>query len=114
MQGGTHHVNEQWPAYWQDLFERQGYRMLDLIRREIWTNPEIQFWYRQNIFLFVVEDLVASRPRFREAAAFAADLILIHREVLERQFGLRALLRHLPGSALRAARQVTRRLSLVA
>lgn len=21
LQGGTHHVNEQWPGYWQDLFE---------------------------------------------------------------------------------------------
>jgi SAM-dependent methyltransferase len=114
LQGGTHHVNEQWPAYWQDLFEKQGYRMLDLIRKEIWTKPEIRFWYRQNIFLFVVEDLVASQPRFQEAAAFAGDLILIHREILERQFSLRALLRHLPRSAFRAARQVSRRLRLAA
>jgi hypothetical protein len=114
LQGGTHHVNEQWPAYWQDLFEKHGYRMLDLIRKEIWSKPEVQFWYRQNILLFVREDLVAARPSFQKAAALTADLILIHREILERQFGLRALLRHLPGSAFRAARRVTRRLSLAA
>jgi hypothetical protein len=64
LQGGTHHVNEQWPAYWQDLFEQHGYRMLDLIRKEIWSKPEVQFWYRQNIFLFMREDLVAARPGF--------------------------------------------------
>jgi hypothetical protein len=114
LQGGTHHINEQWPAYWQDLFAKHGYRMLDLIRKEIWSKPEVQFWYRQNILLFVREDLVAARPGFQEAAAFAGDLILIHREILERQFSLRALLRHLPGSAFRAARQVGRRLSLAA
>jgi SAM-dependent methyltransferase len=114
LQGGTHHVNEQWPAYWQDHFEQHGYRMLDLIRKEIWSKPEVQFWYRQNILLFMREDLVAARPGFQEAAAFAGDLILVHREILERQFSLRALLRHLPGSALRAARQVSRRLSLAA
>lgn len=114
LQGGTHHVNEQWPGFWQDLFEKQGYRMLDLIRKEIWTKPEVQFWYRQNIFLFVVEDWVASCPRFQEAAAFAGDLMLIHRDIWERQFGLRALLRQLPGSAFRAVRQLSRRLSLAA
>jgi hypothetical protein len=58
--------------------------------------------------------LVATRANFQEAASFAGDLILIHREILERQFGLRSLLRHLPGSTLRAARQIARRLSLAA
>jgi len=104
LQEGIHHVNEQWPVYWQDLFEQHGYRRLDLIRKEIWTKPEIQYYYRQNIFLFVREDLVAARPQFQEAAAFAGDLILIHWEILKKQFGLRALLRQLPGSAFRAAR----------
>jgi SAM-dependent methyltransferase len=114
LQGGTHHVNEQWPAYWQELFEEHGYRILDLIRKEIWSMPEVQFWYWQNILLFVRDDLVATRANFQEAASFAGDLILIHREILERQFGLRSLLRHLPGSTLRAARQIARRLSLAA
>jgi SAM-dependent methyltransferase len=114
LQGGTHHINEQWPAYWQDLFATHGYRMLDLIRKEIWSKPEVQFWYRQNILLFMREDLVKSQPRFQAAASLAGDLILMHREILERQFGLRALLRHLPRSAFRAARRVSRRLSLAA
>jgi hypothetical protein len=88
--------------------------MLDLIRKGIWSKPEVQFWYLQNILLFVREDLVATRPSFQEAAALAGDLILIHREILERPFGLRALLKHLPRSASRAARNVSRRLSLAA
>jgi SAM-dependent methyltransferase len=31
-QGGIGHVNEQWPAYWRRLFDRLGFRMLDVIR----------------------------------------------------------------------------------
>ena len=55
MQGGTNHINEQWPEYWRRLFQVHGYRMLDLIQREIWKNAAVKFWYRQNTFLFVAD-----------------------------------------------------------
>ena len=108
-QGGTNHINEQWPFYWRHLFEEQGFQMLDLIRKEIWTNPEIRFWYRQNLFLFVRKELIPSRPIFLEAAQYADDLMLIHADILERQLGIRSILRHLPKSAWRAARHIGRR-----
>lgn len=50
-QGGTHHVNEQWPQYWQALFRGCGYEMQDVIRGRIWENGAVAPWYRQNIFL---------------------------------------------------------------
>ena len=28
-QGGTHHVNEQWPSYWINLFSTFGFKALD-------------------------------------------------------------------------------------
>lgn len=34
-QGGTSHINEQWPEYWRRLFEARGYWMLDPIRPRI-------------------------------------------------------------------------------
>jgi SAM-dependent methyltransferase len=52
-QGGLHHINEQWPWYWQGLFERQGYRCLDLFRKELWQNPDVEGYYQQNLLLFV-------------------------------------------------------------
>jgi hypothetical protein len=52
-QGGVRHVNEQWPWYWQGLFERQGYRCLDLLRKELWQNPDVEAYYQQNLLLFV-------------------------------------------------------------
>jgi hypothetical protein len=37
--GGQHHVNEQWPPYWHELFERRGYahseRLTEQVREAI-------------------------------------------------------------------------------
>jgi hypothetical protein len=55
-QGGTNHLNEQWPEYWATRFAGHGYRVLDCIRPRIWEDDRIDFWYRQNIFLFVDSD----------------------------------------------------------
>jgi hypothetical protein len=52
-QGGANHINEQWQSFWIELFEDEGYRCHDLIRKQIWNNTAVEFWYRQNTFLFV-------------------------------------------------------------
>jgi|ERR1035441_8566446 SAM-dependent methyltransferase len=51
-QGGTHHVNEQWPTYWVTKFARYGLQVFDVIRPAIWMDQRIDCWYRQNILLF--------------------------------------------------------------
>lgn len=50
-QPGQHHVNCQWPAYWQELFNARAYACEDVLRWEIWEDSRIEPWYRQNIFL---------------------------------------------------------------
>jgi SAM-dependent methyltransferase len=60
-QGGTHHINEQMPAYWRRLFARYGYVLLDPIRPAILTDARIEPWYRQNIVLYVSDSLLRSR-----------------------------------------------------
>ncbi len=52
-QEGTHHLNEQYPSYWNKLFMKNDFILLDCIRSKIWTNEKIDLWYRQNILLFV-------------------------------------------------------------
>lgn len=52
-QGGVGHINEQWPDYWISLFEERGYIGIDAIRKNIWNDKAIHFWYRQNVLLFV-------------------------------------------------------------
>jgi SAM-dependent methyltransferase len=50
-QGGQHHVNCQWPTYWQALFNTCGYACTDSVRPKIWTDQSIAPWYRQNVFV---------------------------------------------------------------
>jgi SAM-dependent methyltransferase len=49
-QQGQHHVNCQWPRYWQELFNAHGYVCDDGFRWEIWDLDDIEPWYRQNVF----------------------------------------------------------------
>ncbi len=51
-QGGTHHVNEQWPSYWAEKFAHAGLKPFDVIRPTIWADRRVDCWYRQNILLF--------------------------------------------------------------
>ena len=47
---GQHHVNCQWPAYWQQLFNDRGYVCRDDARWRIWDLGTVEPWYRQNMF----------------------------------------------------------------
>lgn len=50
-QGGTGHVNEQWPAYWAELFNRNGFSVNSDFRFTIWNDDRIENWYRQNLLI---------------------------------------------------------------
>lgn len=68
-QGGTNHINEQWPSYWAALFATRGYVAIDILRGEIWNNPAVQPWYAQNSFLFVKSDRLSNYPVLEAAAS---------------------------------------------
>lgn len=118
FQGGTEHKNEQWPPYWEALFQEHGFRALDCIRPQVWSSPRVMYWYAQNTLLFVHNEmysqckgLVASTGTHTAALAlvhpslFVANAALVHDP---KRLGLRALLRAIHG-ALRAS--VSRRLN---
>lgn len=50
-QAGQHHVNCQWPAYWQRMFNERGYACVDDVRWRIWNKPGVEAWYKQNMFV---------------------------------------------------------------
>jgi SAM-dependent methyltransferase len=60
--GGGDHINEQWPEWWVDLFRARGYRVIDCMRRRIWLDWNVPFWYSQNLLLFVSNEAVARYP----------------------------------------------------
>lgn len=53
FQGGTNHFNEQWPSYWSTYFMARGYVAVDCLRKKIWTNDRVEWWYAQNILFYV-------------------------------------------------------------
>jgi hypothetical protein len=66
-QGGTHHVNEQWPPYWIELFAAQRFEIVDCVRDRLWDDDGVLWWYRQNSFLFVSRERLSADDRLRAA-----------------------------------------------
>lgn len=63
-QFGQNHVNCQWPDYWQSLFNARGFACFDDVRWDMWRDPAIEPWYRQNMFRAVHRpDAAGSEPR---------------------------------------------------
>jgi len=50
-QGGTGHLNEQWPDYWTRLFNDNGFAVNGEFRFGIWDDDRIENWYRQNLLI---------------------------------------------------------------
>src|ERR1700742_319470 len=67
-QGGTHHVNEQWQSYWRDKFANREYECYDVIRPSVWNLNTVEWWYKQNTFLYMRKGCRA----IEEAALLAA------------------------------------------
>jgi SAM-dependent methyltransferase len=80
FQGGVHHVNEQWPAYWAARFAARGYLPIDCLRRRLWTNEDVEWWYAQNTFLYAEQSHLESQPSLKAEyeAAGPAALALVH------------------------------------
>lgn len=51
-QGGTKHINEQYPSYWEKIFSEYGFVMCDCLRSVFWNDERIDMCYRQNMFLY--------------------------------------------------------------
>jgi hypothetical protein len=88
-QGGTNHVNEQWPEYWAALFEERGCACFDVMRPRLWHREECEWWYLQNVFVFARRGTVA----FEVASRLGAPVVerpmrLVHPRMLE-HFGWR-------------------------
>jgi SAM-dependent methyltransferase len=80
FQGGEHHVNGQWPEYWANLFRERDYVAIDCLRRRIWHNESVDWWYAQNVLLFAAREHVERQPLFRSAYELAgpSPLALVH------------------------------------
>jgi hypothetical protein len=67
-QGGMHHVNEQWQSYWRKKFAERNYECYDVIRPSVWNLESVEWWYKQNTFLYVRKGSIAIEKETLEAA----------------------------------------------
>ncbi|MCY4044376.1 MAG: sulfotransferase [Cellvibrionales bacterium] len=81
-QGGEGHVNEQMQSYWQRLFLDNGYACIDFFRPALWSDREIEWWYRQNTFLYVRKTHAYLDTLTTQAEAMRLPSDLIHPEFL--------------------------------
>ncbi len=56
-QGGQNHINEQPFIYWQEKFKKRGFVYYDVFRKRFWNNPNVAWWYSQNMFLVAKESV---------------------------------------------------------
>ena len=80
FQGGVNHINEQWPDKWADLFGRHGYLPVDFLRKRIWQNESVEWWYAQNTLLFANPALLQQNAVLRAEldATNPSQLSLVH------------------------------------
>ena len=74
-QGGVGHVNEQPQSYWVGLFAANGFKCFDIFRARIWNHPQVEWWYKQNAFLFVREASVKERLDLKRLLAVQRAII---------------------------------------
>jgi SAM-dependent methyltransferase len=101
-QGGTNHINEQYLSYWIRLFEEQGYEGIDPLRPQILGNDLVDWWYQQNIVMFVAPGHGLLKRNFPKPS----DLVHPRLYHLTRtaQPPLRKLISELPGAVRRSIR----------
>jgi SAM-dependent methyltransferase len=77
-QDGAGHVYGQWPSFWRGLFAPRGLRLVDCVRTEIWSNDAVEFWYRQNMLLFVQPEVVEGRTHLQAELSVRRPLDVVH------------------------------------
>lgn len=66
-QGGEGHQNEQWADYWAALFRERNYVAVDFLRDALWQRETVDWWYVQNILIFVAEYALGDFSALQEA-----------------------------------------------
>lgn len=66
-QGGSGHVNEQWPPYWASRFAERGYVVVDALRPVLWDDERVPPYMRQNLLVYARPEVIEAHPGLAEA-----------------------------------------------
>jgi SAM-dependent methyltransferase len=106
-QGGTHHINEQWPSFWQALFREHDYQRIDAIRPKIWLNTKVEWWYKQNITVYAHINHIDGNPKLKSEYELTNNdtYELVNKQVIDSvvsRYTLSGTLRSMPSILLKA------------
>ncbi|MFN3306371.1 MAG: class I SAM-dependent methyltransferase [Candidatus Kapaibacteriota bacterium] len=78
FQGGLNHINEQWPDYWFKLFGKHNFTPIDIVRKQFWNNEEVVYWYSQNTFLYIKNELISNNLHLLENKVDDSYINVVH------------------------------------
>lgn len=116
FQQGTQHVNEQWPEYWAEHFQNHGYVPVDAIRAQVWQDDRVEWWYAQNVLLYVRREDLPRYPALQQAFERTDPhrLTLVHpRNYIVRQLAVEDYATLLPLRKILAALPIATKRALV-
>jgi len=118
-QGGTGHLNENMHSFWANLFIENGFEPFDLVRPMFWGDEKIDFWYKQNIFLYARVGAAAHRGLLRAGHPSIKNIGFmdpihpeLYRRELRKEISTRQLLKRMPAAALNTLKGRLKRKSL--
>lgn len=91
-QGGQNHINEKPLESWIKIFNNFGYHFFDVFRAQFWNSKEINWWYKQNMFLVIKKD----SKWFDCFSQYSMDLDImsfVHPDCLKQKFEFNQILK---------------------
>jgi len=105
----TIQVNQRWPEYWASYFKQKGYVVIDCLRKKIWNNSNVSWWFAQNLLLFVRQDYLENNELLKREFenTYTSQLAIVHPQLYmaKRLLGIRTLLSELPIAAINALKK---------
>ncbi|HEY3782367.1 MAG TPA: methyltransferase domain-containing protein [Fimbriimonadaceae bacterium] len=81
LQGGMHHINEQFLSYWVQKFNDAGFLPIDLLRGPVWQDTNVHVWLRQNMILFAKAELVRANEKLNAESLINRPLDIVNPQV---------------------------------
>jgi hypothetical protein len=60
--------------------------MIDIIRPKILNNTKVEYWYRQNIFVFIEKKLFNEKYSHLEGNIYSDELYIINKDIIKNPF----------------------------
>jgi SAM-dependent methyltransferase len=99
---GTHHINSQYLTYWVELFRACRYEGIDPIRPLIWGNEQVEWYYQQDIVMFLNQGHALLERGFPKPQSIVHPVM--YDSLVHRSPSLGTIARALPSAIARSVR----------